>query len=38
VSTVKIKQAGFTETGDTEQSFRHWLRVLIERRVLSPAK
>lgn len=38
VSTVKIKQAGFTETWDTEESFRHWLRVLIERRVLPPAK
>ncbi|MGH9094380.1 MAG: short-chain dehydrogenase, partial [Acidimicrobiales bacterium] len=37
VSTVKIKQAGFTETWDTEESFRHWLRVLIERRVLPPA-
>ncbi|WP_214368932.1 SDR family oxidoreductase [Pseudonocardia sp. H11422] len=38
VSTVKIKQAGFTETWDTEESFRHWLRVLIERRILPPAK
>jgi nucleoside-diphosphate-sugar epimerase len=38
VSTVKIKQAGFTETWDTEESFRHWLRVLIWRRVLPPAK
>ncbi len=37
VSTVKIKQAGFTDTWDTEDSFRHWLRVLIERRVLPPA-
>jgi nucleoside-diphosphate-sugar epimerase len=36
VSTVKIKQAGFTEVCDTEESFRHWLRVLIERRVLPP--
>jgi nucleoside-diphosphate-sugar epimerase len=34
VSTVKIKQAGFTQTWDTEQSFRHWLRVLIDRRIL----
>ncbi len=34
VSTVKIKQAGFTETWDTEDSFRHWLRVLIKRKVL----
>jgi hypothetical protein len=36
VSTVKIKQAGFTETWDTAESFRHWLRVLIERNVLPP--
>jgi nucleoside-diphosphate-sugar epimerase len=34
VSTVKIKQAGFTDTWDTEESFRHWLRVLIDRKVL----
>lgn len=36
VSTVKIKQAGFTETWDTEESFRHWFRVLQERKVLPP--
>jgi nucleoside-diphosphate-sugar epimerase len=34
VSTVKIKQAGFTDTWDTELSFRHWLRVLIDRRII----
>jgi nucleoside-diphosphate-sugar epimerase len=37
VSTVKIKQAGFTDTWDTEESFRHWMRVLIQRGVLPPA-
>ncbi|HTF50429.1 MAG TPA: SDR family oxidoreductase [Pseudonocardia sp.] len=37
VSTVKIKQAGFTEVQDTEQTFVHWLKVLQERRVLPPA-
>ena len=37
VSTVKIKQAGFTETWDTEESFRHWLKVLQDRKVLPPA-
>jgi nucleoside-diphosphate-sugar epimerase len=37
VSTVKIKQAGFTEAFDTEESFCHWLQVLIDRRVLPPA-
>lgn len=37
VSTVKIKQAGFTETWDTEESFVHWIRVLQDRKVLPPA-
>jgi nucleoside-diphosphate-sugar epimerase len=36
VSTVKINQAGFTDTFDTELSFRHWLRLLINRKVLPP--
>lgn len=36
VSTVKIKQAGFVETWDTEESFQHWLRVLQDRKVLPP--
>jgi len=34
VSTVKIKQAGFCETFDTEESFTHWLSVLQSRHVL----
>jgi nucleoside-diphosphate-sugar epimerase len=37
VSTVKIKQAGFTETWDTEESFCYWLQVLIDRKIL-PAR
>lgn len=37
VSTVKIKQAGFCETYDTELSFRYWLQTLIDRRVLPAA-
>jgi hypothetical protein len=37
VSTVKIKQHGFTDTYDTEESFCHWLRVLMDRKVLPPA-
>ena len=37
VSTVKIKQAGFTETWDTEESFLYWLQVLQDRKVLPPA-
>jgi nucleoside-diphosphate-sugar epimerase len=36
VSTVKIKQAGFAETWNTEDSFCHWLRDLIARRILPP--
>ena len=34
VSTVKVKQAGFTDTFDTELAVRHWLNVLMERRIL----
>ena len=36
VSTVKIKQAGFTDTFDTELSVKHWLGVLIDRKILPP--
>jgi hypothetical protein len=34
MSSVKINQAGFTETCDTEQSICRWLRVLVQRRVI----
>ena len=34
VSTVKVKQAGFTEVYDTEESFVHWIKVLQQRRIL----
>jgi hypothetical protein len=37
VSTVKLRQAGFTETIDTEDSFRHALRSLIDQKLLPPA-
>lgn len=37
VSTVKIKQAGFCGVYDTEETFRHWLGKLIERKILPPA-
>ena len=37
VSTVKIRRAGFNAVYDTEESFCHWLRDLIERRILPPA-
>jgi nucleoside-diphosphate-sugar epimerase len=34
VSTVKIKQAGFTDTFNSEESFCYWLNDLVNRRVL----
>ncbi len=34
VSTVKLRQAGFSEVYDTEESFCYWLNELIERRIL----
>jgi nucleoside-diphosphate-sugar epimerase len=37
LSTVKLRQAGFNGAHDTEASFCHWLRVLMERRILPPA-
>lgn len=36
VSRVKLTQAGFTEVMDTEASFCHWLRDLMDRRILPP--
>jgi hypothetical protein len=36
VSDVKIRDAGFTEVMDTEETFRYWLGLLMERRVLPP--
>jgi nucleoside-diphosphate-sugar epimerase len=36
VSTVKIKQAGFTDTMDTEETFRQAFATLRDRRVLPP--
>ena len=37
VSTVKINQAGFTETMDTELMFRKWFRVFQDKGLLPPA-
>lgn len=37
VSTIKLRQAGFTEVCDTEDMFRHWLTNFIERGILPPA-
>ena len=36
VSTVKLRQAGFCEAMETEETLRCWLRKLIERRILPP--
>lgn len=37
VSTVKIKQAGFTEARDTAETFVYWIKVMQDRRVLPSA-
>jgi len=34
LSTVKLRQAGFNGSMNTEDSFCHWLRVLMDRKVL----
>jgi nucleoside-diphosphate-sugar epimerase len=36
VSTVRIRQAGFTEAVDTEQSVCGWLEDMMKRRILPP--
>lgn len=38
VSTIKLRQAGFTEAIDTEDAFRNGLQSLIDHRFLPPAK
>jgi nucleoside-diphosphate-sugar epimerase len=37
VSTVKIREAGYTAVWNTEESFCYWLRDLVARRILPPA-
>ena len=34
VSTVKLRQAGFSACYDTEDTLRHWISVMVERRLL----
>lgn len=34
VSTIKLRQAGFTEVQDTEEMFTYWLNDLIDRKIL----
>lgn len=36
VSTVKLRQAGFAPCYDTEDTLRHWLGVMVERRLIPP--
>lgn len=36
VSTVKLRQAGFAACYDSEDTLRHWLKVMVERRLLPP--
>jgi nucleoside-diphosphate-sugar epimerase len=38
VSTIKLRQAGFTKAIDTEDSFRNALQSLIDRKLLPPAE
>jgi nucleoside-diphosphate-sugar epimerase len=38
VSTIKLRQAGFTKVLDTEDSFRKALQSLIDRKLLPPAQ
>jgi nucleoside-diphosphate-sugar epimerase len=33
ISTIKLRQAGFTKVGDTEDMFRYWLSSFIDRRI-----
>ena len=37
VSTVKIREAGYTKAWNTEESFCYWLQDLIDRKILPPA-
>jgi hypothetical protein len=37
VSTIKLRQAGFTRVIDTEDSFRNALQSLIDQKLLPPA-
>jgi nucleoside-diphosphate-sugar epimerase len=38
VSTVKLRQAGFGRCYDTEDTLRHWIDVMVERRLLPAPK
>lgn len=37
VSAIKLRQAGFTRFFDTEDTFNHWLKYLMDRKILPPA-
>jgi nucleoside-diphosphate-sugar epimerase len=36
ISTIKIRKAGFTGVCDTEEMFRYWASVFIDRRIIPP--
>ena len=36
VSTIKLRQAGFAPCYDSEDTLRHWLGVMAERRIIPP--
>jgi hypothetical protein len=38
VRTIKLRQAGFTKTIDTEDSFRNALQSLIDQKLLRPLR
>ncbi len=38
ISTIKLRQAGFTKVCDTEEMFRFWLSSFIERRIIPPRR
>lgn len=38
VSTIKLRQAGFTAFMDTEETFTYWLADLMDRKLLPPAR
>jgi nucleoside-diphosphate-sugar epimerase len=36
VSTIKLREAGFGECFDSEETLRHWIEVMVQRRLIPP--
>ncbi len=36
VSTIKLREAGFRECFDSEETLRHWIEVMVQRRLIPP--